>query len=91
MGLQAYYESCCTGNWKDQDPEVCGCRGSGWWLSDLDIEFQCNIHYDGQPSVAHGSEEEWEDYFNKKDMVLHPVQEPQAPLSVLEEMDDIPF
>ncbi len=91
MGLQAYYESCKAGTWKDNDPKVCGCGGGGWFLSDLDIEFQCNIHYDGQPSPAHGSEEDWDEYFNKKDMVNHPVQVKEVVVIPAEELDDIPF
>lgn len=29
-------------------PELCGCRGGGWWLSNYDTWHQCQAHYKGQ-------------------------------------------
>lgn len=47
--LQQYYSAVCNGYWKAEDPSECGCRGSGWFLSDVDTVHQCSMHYTGQP------------------------------------------
>lgn len=35
--------------WKDEDPALCGCHGSGWFLSEVDTIHKCSIHWVGQP------------------------------------------
>lgn len=47
--LQQYYNEICMGFWADPDPSTCGCRGSGWYCSDLDTWHECSYHYKGQP------------------------------------------
>ena len=45
MGLQSYYDNFAnTSRWQDNDPEQCGCGGSGWWLSELDTWHRCGTH-----------------------------------------------
>jgi len=54
MTLQAYYNQIAYGgedsppSWINPDPEKCGCRGKGWYLSDLDTYHQCQVHFNGQ-------------------------------------------
>jgi hypothetical protein len=45
--LQAYYENFATqpSRWAAPDHEVCGCRGRGWWNSELDTWHECPFHY----------------------------------------------
>lgn len=47
MGLQAYYDNFATqpSRWSHSDSELCGCRGSGWFLSELDTWHECPIHH----------------------------------------------
>lgn len=33
----------------DADPARCGCRGHGWYLSEVDTFHKCPAHYAGQP------------------------------------------
>jgi hypothetical protein len=56
MSLQHYYDSVCRGDWANVNPSLCGCRGRGWFLSDLDTYHECPIHYIGQ---AHPEGPEW--------------------------------
>jgi hypothetical protein len=44
-----YYEAVQSGSFSDPDPKACGCRGSGWFLSELDTWHACPEHNDGQP------------------------------------------
>lgn len=47
--LQAYYETCKANVWVREKPEECGCRGRGWFLSDVDTLHKCPVHSHGQP------------------------------------------
>lgn len=48
--LEQYHrEHACAGAWADPDKALCGCRGRGWWLSEVDTTHRCRYHYDGQP------------------------------------------
>lgn len=49
MSLQDYYNGISTGAWKALNPDECGCRGRGWFVSDVDTVHQCSLHYSGQP------------------------------------------
>lgn len=43
---QTYYrEVACGGAWADEDPNVCGCKGSGYWSSELDTWHECRFHH----------------------------------------------
>ena len=44
--LQLCYESFCEAHWAHDDAMKCGCRGSGWALSDVDTLHPCRFHYD---------------------------------------------
>ena len=91
MLQQIYDEACNSSTWNDKDPAKCGCRGSGWFLSDLDTEHLCHLHNDGQPSRAHGEEEDWAVYEAKKNGTwVAPVIE-KPPVVASEELDEIPF
>lgn len=37
MSLQGYYDACKAGGFQAADPAECGCKGRGYFLSDLDI------------------------------------------------------
>jgi hypothetical protein len=62
--LQTYYDEFCRpGAWAREEAEDCGCRGSGWWLSELDTWHECPCHYEkGQPHPEDEPEahEAWE-------------------------------
>lgn len=47
--LQAYYDNFASQSqrWADEDPEDCGCRGSGFFCSDVDTIHACPYHGDG--------------------------------------------
>ncbi len=54
---QNYYDNFARASiWANRDENVCGCKGSGWWLSELDTCHQCPFHFCGQPDPE--SEEE---------------------------------
>lgn len=48
--LQAYYNNFASqpSRWMDSDPARCGCRGSGWWASEVDTWHECPVHFTGQ-------------------------------------------
>ena len=44
--LQHYYsEYACGHGWVREDAAECGCRGNGWWLSQVDTWHKCSHHY----------------------------------------------
>jgi len=45
--LEAYYENFATqpSRWRAEDPCECGCKGTGYFLSELDTWHVCSIHY----------------------------------------------
>ena len=43
--LATYYrEFAQAGAWIDEDPNRCGCRGGGWFLSEVDTWHKCPVH-----------------------------------------------
>jgi hypothetical protein len=50
--LQQYYDLFCrTNRWAHPDSEyACGCRGRGWWLSEVDTWHKCPYH---EPNAPH--------------------------------------
>jgi len=41
-----YYENYCrAGAFASEDADECGCRGSGWFLSEVDTWHECPVHY----------------------------------------------
>jgi hypothetical protein len=44
MYSQYYQDVCCSHAWVHPDKAECGCRGKGWWLSELDTWHQCPYH-----------------------------------------------
>jgi len=41
-----YYENYCRGGaFAREDADECGCRGSGWFLSEVDTWHECPAHY----------------------------------------------
>lgn len=48
MSLQGMFDdfdfAVRSGQLSDPDPAECGCRGSGWFLSDLDTWHECPAH-----------------------------------------------
>jgi len=50
MGIEAYVNNYIRpGAWAHPDTKECGCRGRGWWLSELDSWHECRYHHRGQP------------------------------------------
>lgn len=46
---QYYTEFAQAGAWASPEKGECGCRGSGWFLSEVDTVHRCSYHYNGQP------------------------------------------
>ena len=41
-----YYENyCLAGAFAREDADECGCRGSGWFLSEVDTWHECPAHH----------------------------------------------
>jgi len=57
-----FNEFCKSGAWFHEDVSECGCKGRGWFLSQLDTWHKCSVHNDGQPDPEYGTDEEWEAY-----------------------------
>lgn len=52
-----------TGAWSHPNPKKCGCRGSGWWLSELDSWHLCRFHgkdVNGK-QIPHPDDDCWQD------------------------------
>jgi len=50
FSAQQIIESCQnTSTWAHPAPSVCGCKGSGWFLSEVDTWHQCPYHGAGVP------------------------------------------
>lgn len=45
-----FYSFLKHGQWADPNPSVCPCHGTGWFLSDFDVEFQCPQHGQNVPN-----------------------------------------
>lgn len=94
-----YREVACNSTWADPDEARCGCRGSGWWLSELDTWHECPVHHrKGQPGPD-DTDADWEaeeadatapvDNFPGTDRMgqpVHPAGDHFGP-----DDDDIPF
>jgi hypothetical protein len=57
MSLQAYFNEFSEGHWADPDEKVCGCRGSGYALSDVDTWHKCPYH----PATRHPEDDYYDD------------------------------
>jgi len=60
--LQQYYEACKANQWVRKDETECGCKGSGWFLSQVDTFHSCPLHNTGQPhpEELYSEEPDWE-------------------------------
>lgn len=73
-----YYEEYCRGYaWVNPDSAKCGCRGGGWWLSDVDTWHKCPCHAKDAPHP-----EDLEDF-------IGPIKESEDLPGELH--DDLPF
>ena len=64
--LQAYYESVCIGYWAHPKENRCPCKGSGWFVSEVDTFHKCRYHYKGQPNNE-DSEEVWNEWISAQE------------------------
>lgn len=46
-------------DWMNYNPNKCGCRGSGWFLSDVDTFHPCVYHNLGAPNPENESSFDW--------------------------------
>jgi len=69
---QLYHAGYSQAYWADEDPKKCGCRGSGWSLSNIDTWHSCPIHNTGQKhpyeQEAEAAAESWWEDEKKKDV-----------------------
>jgi len=65
--LQAIYDEARQGSWQDTNPSKCGCRGRGWYLSDLDTWHKCSIHGHDAPCPEDETEDtfDWRAHFRR--------------------------
>jgi len=80
-----YMESVNAGAWADENIFKCGCKGSGWFLSELDTRHECPWH----PGHPHPDEYEGYDGDVEVDDSV-PLVEPETYELAWSE-DDIPF
>lgn len=63
MSLQEYYNMVAYGGddspppWIREEADLCGCRGRGWFISNVDTIHRCPMHYNGQPHPEAQEEE----------------------------------
>lgn len=72
--------------WAHPDPDLCGCRGSGWWLSEVDTWEHCPHHGKGVPHP--------EEYIpTEEELAAIPDLEQEDPTAIPPSFgdDDIPF
>lgn len=62
---EAYAEEIRRGVWADPNPNRCGCRGGGWWVSDFDSWHRCPFHGDGVPTPECDYPEEARDDYDR--------------------------
>lgn len=48
-GQSYYYNYAEANQWAHPEAGQCGCRGRGWWLSEVDTWHQCPYHGKGKP------------------------------------------
>lgn len=46
---EACYQEAQQGAWATLNPNRCGCKGYGWFLSDVDTFHRCSFHGEGVP------------------------------------------
>jgi hypothetical protein len=48
---QLYYSEVArnSATWADPDASACGCKGRGWWCSEVDSVHSCPFHRDESP------------------------------------------
>jgi hypothetical protein len=79
-----YQEVACGAAWVDEDPDACGCKGSGYWLSELDTWHKCRLH---APDAVHPEYEYCLEEMEEQEIVI--PAEDSIP-DVIDE-SDIPF
>lgn len=90
-----YYQevACNSSTWSHEDAARCGCRGRGWWLSEVDTWHCCPCHGKGVPHPESYTESE------EAEMAAAPsIEEPRPARSMglnafcpREDENDLPF
>jgi hypothetical protein len=90
MSLQDYYNSFSEGYWADPDKKVCGCRGSGYALSDVDTWHKCPYHC--TPTTRHPEDDYGDDDYipTTEELIAVEVAVPVSKYKPLTD-DQIPF
>ncbi len=86
---EAHYRRCQTGEYfAHPDPSQCGCRGSGYYLSQVDTWHECPFHH----IVGQAHPEDLEE-FEVSDTEPVPTARDTVPTPppTFEDEDDIPF
>lgn len=87
---EQYYEACERGMFSDPDKQYCGCKGAGWFLSQVDTWHKCPEHYDGSPDPE--SQQDYDDDGSAAvEIAPVSVEPPAPPLETTEIDDEIPF
>lgn len=75
MSLQAYFNEFSQGYWADPDPKQCGCRGTGYALSDLDTWHKCPYH--ATPTTRHPEDDYGDEERREAAQCLEVVPNPE--------------
>lgn len=90
--LQHYYDMCRQGAFARNDADECGCRGHGWFLSEVDTWHECPVHYAGQ---RHPEDDRSDEEFAADEAAAHAAREAEPVPAMLDtdccDDNDIPF
>lgn len=86
---QYYHEVACNSStWAHTDPSLCGCRGGGWWCSEVDTWHKCPIH---KPNACHPEYYSLEDFEDDPAPVQSFAPDHEKGYAPDYEDNDIPF
>lgn len=94
---QYYHDVACSGSWARENSDTCGCKGKGWWLSELDTWHQCPYHGKDVPHPEEYDYEqelklEVESHAKEQGMTIEEYLNSLAPIVIeTDNDDDIPF
>ena len=83
-----YYQDCNRGSFARANASECGCRGHGWFLSQVDTWHQCPAHW--TPECRHPEDDRQDEADGEPEGEREPVPE-TWPVSTRDADDGLPF
>jgi hypothetical protein len=80
-----YWSAFRAAIWRDEDPAKCGCRGTGYALSEVDTWHECPIHW------REGQRHPLDEDDDNVDSETARCETPPAPIVPANDDADIPF